>query len=87
MIKLIYTDGSRMTPTDPELQLEFAIFLYEFNMRERALKMILSIKKGELPFHSYYKYYRLKREIHEEMLEEPNQSFLNILSELHLKGL
>lgn len=43
IIKKIYSDGYKLTPISPELQLENSIFLYERGERELALRKLLAI--------------------------------------------
>jgi hypothetical protein len=43
LVKKIYLDGYKLTPISAELQLEYAIFLYEINEKELALKNLLLI--------------------------------------------
>jgi len=49
------------------------------------LKKLLSIQFNELSFEMYYKYNFLKNKIHNEMEEEPNKIFLDLVSELLVK--
>lgn len=48
--------------------------------KECALKNLLLIKYQELPFDKYYRYSLLKERIHQEMMEEPNKQFLDLVS-------
>lgn len=85
IVKKIYCDGYKLTPISAELQLEYAIFLYEINEKELALKNLLLIKYQELSYDKYYKYTFMKEKIHKEMCEEPNKNFLDLVSELRVK--
>lgn len=67
LIKKIYNDGLKMSPIEPELQLEYAIFLGEIGNKEKALKMLLEIKINELSFDKYYKFTRVKNQMHKEI--------------------
>jgi ABC-type multidrug transport system fused ATPase/permease subunit len=69
IIKKIYNDGYKLTPISAELQLEYAIFLYELNEKELALKNLLLIKYQELSYDKYYRYSYIKEKIHREMCE------------------
>lgn len=51
------------------------------------MKMLLEIKEDDLPLDKFYKYSRLKKMIHQEISEIPNQDFLDLLSEIKVKEL
>lgn len=44
IIKKIYNDGCKLTPVNPELLLEYAIFHYEVGAKDKSMKMLLEIK-------------------------------------------
>lgn len=58
---------------NPELQLEYAHFLFEIDDKEAALKHLLLIKYEDLSFDKYFKYVTLKQKIHSEMCEKPER--------------
>jgi hypothetical protein len=41
VIRKIYNDGCKLSPVNPELQLEYAIFHYEIGEKDRAMKLLL----------------------------------------------
>lgn len=44
IIKKIYNDGCKLTPVNPELLLEYAIFHYEVGAKDKSMKILLEIK-------------------------------------------
>lgn len=80
IIRKIYNDGCKLSPVNPELLLEYAIFHYEIGAKEKAMKTLLEVKEEELSLDKFYKYSRLKRLIHREISEIPDQDFLDLLS-------
>lgn len=49
--------------------------------------MLLEIKINDLGFDKYYKFTRLKNQIHREINAELNMDFLDLLSEIKIKDL
>ena len=72
MIKRIYIDGCKLTPVNPELELEYSIFLYEQGLKDESLKKLLLINFQELSIDSYYKFYVLKETIHIQQTQDSN---------------
>mgnify|MGYP006928487859 FL=1 len=71
-------------PTNSSLELEYAHFLYNKDMKEQALKELLQMDLDDASFDQYYKYHRLKYRIHREISARNTHSCLDMLSELQM---
>ena len=84
IVKKIYSDGYKLTPVSPELQLENAVFLYERRERELALRSLLAIRLERLSLDRVYRHDFLKAKIHRELNMRSNK-FLDLVSEMDAK--
>jgi hypothetical protein len=84
IIKKIYSDGYKLTPISPELQLENALFLYERKDKELSLRNLLAIKLDRLSLDKIYRYQFMKDKIHKELNMRSNK-FLDLVSEMLAK--
>jgi hypothetical protein len=84
IIKKIYSDGYRLTPVSPELQLENATFLYERGDRELALRSLMAMRLERLSLDKFYRFQLLKEKIHRELNLAANK-FLDLVSEMAAK--
>ena len=85
LIKKIYNDGCRLSPLSQDLLLDLSKFLFSINSKDKALKILLSIEKSELSLEKLYHFVKVRRRVYGEISEQPNQNFLDILSEMEVK--